>query len=81
MDRMRKGLDVNGERLTVGDLRVSLEGVPDDTPLVVCVPRDPGSGGPMAVPLTVTYAARSGPPFVHEPGAFVIGAVHRPPGA
>jgi hypothetical protein len=81
MERMRKGFDVNGERLTAGDLRVSLERVPDDIPLVVCVPRDPEAGGPMAVALTVTYAARSVPPFVYDPGAFVIGAVHRPPHA
>jgi hypothetical protein len=31
---MREGFDVNGERLTAGDLRASLDGVPDDTPLV-----------------------------------------------
>ena len=78
---MRKGFDVDGERLTVGDLRLSLEGVPDDTPLVVCVPRDPQAGGPMAVALTATYAARTVTPFVYEPGAFMIGAVHRPPDA
>lgn len=36
---MRKGFDVNGERLTAGDLRASLEGVPDDAPPFVC---DPG---------------------------------------
>jgi hypothetical protein len=35
----------------------------------------------MAVALTVTYAARSVPPFVYDPGAFVIGAVHRQPDA
>jgi hypothetical protein len=34
MGRMREGFDVNGERLTAGDLRASLDGVPDDTPLV-----------------------------------------------
>jgi hypothetical protein len=78
---MRKGFDVNGERLTVGDLRASLEDVPDETPLVVCVPRDPAAGGLMEIALTVTYAASSTPPFVYDPGAFVIGAVHRPPDA
>ena len=80
MGCMRKGFDVNGDRLTAGDLRASLDGVPDDTPLVVCVPRDPQAGGPMAVALAVTYAARSAPPFVYDPGAFVIGAVRRAPG-
>jgi hypothetical protein len=78
---MRKGFDVNGGRLTAGDLRASLEGVPDDAPLVVCVPRDPQAGGPMAVALAVTCAARSAPPFVCDPGAFVVGAVCRAPGA
>lgn len=35
----------------------------------------------MEIALTVTYAASSTPPFVYDPGAFVIGAVHRPPDA
>lgn len=68
-----------GERLTVGDLRACLEHVPADTPLVVCVPRNPAEGGMMAVALTVTYASQSSPPFVGEPGAFVIGAIHKAP--
>jgi hypothetical protein len=69
-----------GERLTVGDLRACLEHVPADTPLVVCVPRNPAEGDSMMeVALTVTYASQSSPPFVYEPGAFVIGAVHKAP--
>ena len=47
---------MNGERLAVDDLRASLEGMPDETPLVVCVPLDPRAGGPMAVALQVTCA-------------------------
>jgi hypothetical protein len=34
----------------------------------------------MAAALTITYAVRVSP-FVYDPGAFVIGAVHRPPDA
>ena len=41
--------------------------------------RSAANGREMA--LTVTYAASSTPPFVYDPGAFVIGAVHRPPDA
>lgn len=35
--------------------------------------------GIFEVALTVTYASQSSPAFVYEPGAFVIGAIHKAP--
>lgn len=73
-----KGLD--GQRLTAGDLRECLAHVPDDTPVVVVVPRHHAQpGGFWEIALTINYAGQSQPTFVFEPTAFVLGTGGRAP--